>query len=68
MKENGVTDKYQREQDYCENRLVLQTNEKGVQIHAGKTFVYIGEMDAETAKRDFPGCLRSRCCEKKTRM
>ena len=64
----GNTNKNEREREYCENQLILQKNDKDELIHAGKSFVYIGQIDEYSAEQNYPGCLRSKCCQKKIRM
>ena len=65
-----MNDKNEREREYCENQLILIQNEKNVSIHAGKTFVYKDVDDSQEydeAKGEYAGCIRSKCCVKKTR-
>ena len=55
------------EKRYCEKKLEFIKNKQNISINAGKTFVYKGEIRESKARLNFPGCLLSRCCEKKIR-
>ena len=55
------------EKRYCEKKLRFIKNDKGILINAGRKFVYKGEMKESDARIDYPGCLLSRCCERKIR-
>ena len=56
------------EKSYCEDNLGMRKSNRNTASNVEKTFVYKRLMKKEEAASKFPGCLLSRCCEKKTRM